>query len=253
MFYKKYKTGLVLSGGSARGFAHLGALKALEESGIFPDIISGTSAGAIVGAFYADGYKPEEILEILTHKKIFEYFRITLPKTGLFRVAGLIEILKKNLRSKTFDKLSIPLIVTVTNLSKGIPEYFHSGELVDILVASASIPVIIEARKINGDLYADGGVMDNLPVGPLLNKCRKMVGVHANPVIKMSNLKGLMHLAERSFHLAIATEVERKKSLFDYYIEPQKLGNYGLFDIRKGSEIFRIGYEATRKVLSNSG
>ena len=249
--FKKYKTGLVLSGGAARGFAHLGVLKALEEFKIKPDIISGVSAGSIAGAFYADGYGPEEILEILTHKKITEYFRITIPKNGLFKVPGLEEILKNNLRAKSFRELKIPLVVAVTNLERGMVEYIKSGNLIDILIASSSIPILIEAKMINGAYYADGGIMDNLPVNPILKDCQKMIGVHVNPVGKMGNITGLTHFAERAFHLAVAAEIERKKSLFDYFIEPERLVKFGLLDLKKGKEIFQIGYDAAIKIIQN--
>ncbi len=247
--FKKYKTGLVLSGGAARGFAHLGVLKALEEYNMKPDIISGVSAGSIAGVLYADGYSPEEILDILMHKKISEYFRITIPKTGFFKVTGLEDILKSTLRVKTFEELKIPLIVTVTNIEIGKPEYINSGTLIDILIASSSIPILFESKKTKGTVYVDGGIMDNLPVMPILNRCQKIIGVHVNPIGKLDNITGIAHIAERSFHLAIAAEIDRKKELFDYFIEPEKLKKYGLFDVKKGKEIFQIGYEAAKEIL----
>jgi NTE family protein len=250
MMSKKYKTGLVLSGGAARGFAHLGVLKALEELNLKPDIISGASAGAIAGALYADGHQPEEILEMLTQKKIFEYFRITIPKTGFFKLNGLVEIMKKNLRAKTLEELPIPLIISVTNLSKGKPEYFQSGNLLDLVIASASIPVLFETKQVNDTIYMDGGVMDNLPVSPIQHKCRKLIGVHVNPVGKMKKMSGLVQITERAFHLAVAAEIDRKKQMFNYFIEPIKLEHYGLLDIHKGKEIFQIGYDEARNLLT---
>ncbi|MFO7657556.1 MAG: patatin-like phospholipase family protein [Bacteroidales bacterium] len=248
--FKKYKIGLVLSGGAARGFAHLGVLKALDELNIKPGIISGVSAGAIAGAFYADGFKPEDILEILTRKKVFDYFKITIPRKGLFKVAGLQEVLEKNLKAKNIEDLKIPLIIAVTNMGKGIPEYIGKGNLAEMVIASSSIPVLIESRKINGAFYADGGIMDNLPVAPLLKKCKRLIGVHVNPVGKLDTINGLGQVAERSFHLAIAAAIEIKKKNFDNLIEPEELKKYGFFDINKGKEIFEIGYSEALKVFS---
>ncbi|MBN2612150.1 MAG: patatin-like phospholipase family protein [Bacteroidales bacterium] len=248
--FKKYKTGLVLSGGAARGFAHLGVLKALDELKIKPGIISGVSAGAIAGAFYADGHKPEDILKILTQKKVFDYFKITIPRKGLFKVSGLLEVLEKNLKAKNIEDLKIPLIITVTNMGKGIPEYIGNGNLAEIIIASSSIPVLFETQKINGSYYADGGIMDNLPVNPVLKKCKRLIGVHVNPVGVLETINGLGQAAERSFHLAIAAEIDKKKDLFDYFIEPAKLKKYGFFDIKKGAEIFEIGYSEAMKMLS---
>ena len=100
---KKYKTGLVLSGGGVRGFAHLGALKALNEAGIYPDVISGVSAGAIAGALYADGYKPDEIIQMFQETKFSKYLEITLRKKGLLKMVSKRRKLLKYLQ-KTDEK-----------------------------------------------------------------------------------------------------------------------------------------------------
>jgi NTE family protein len=121
--FKKYKTGLVLSGGGARGFAHLGVLKALEEKKIKINIFSGVSAGAIAAAFYADGYTPEEILNIFSSKKVFHLMRITIPRSGLLKTKGLKEVLKKHLRATNIEDLKIPVIIAATNFREGKIQY----------------------------------------------------------------------------------------------------------------------------------
>ena len=246
----KYKIGLVLSGGAARGFTHLGVLKALEEFGMKPDIISGVSAGAIAGALYADGYAPEEILEIYTHKKsIFELLQITVPKTGIFKATGLKETLQKNLRAKTFEELKIPLVVAVTNLIQGKSEYFRKGDLVRAILASSCVPVLFETIMINNMPYIDGGVMNNMPVEPIAKQCNILIGAYINPTGPTKELKGLAHIAERSFHLAIASEMRTKRHLFDIYIEPEEITNYSMFDMKKSAELFEVGYRKTAAML----
>jgi NTE family protein len=168
---KSYNTGLVLSGGGARGFAHLGLLQALNESGIFPDVISGTSAGAIVGSLYADGHSPREIMHIMNSGGRFHYFSPTVPKGGLLQISGIIKILKENLRAKTFQELKIPLYVTATDLNNGTIVYFSEGELICPVIASASIPVLFKPLIINNIQYVDGGVLDNFPIHPIEGKC----------------------------------------------------------------------------------
>jgi NTE family protein len=248
---KKYNIGLVLSGGAARGFTHLGALKALEEFGMKPDIISGVSAGAIVGALYADGYTPEEILKIYTHKKsIFELVQITVPKTGIFKATGLKETLKKHLHATTFDQLKIPLVITATNLIEGKSEYFREGDLVETILASSCVPVLFETIVINKIPYIDGGVMNNMPVEPIAKACKKLIGIYINPTGPTSELKGMVHIAERSFHLAIASEMRTKQHLFDIYIEPVEITNYSMFDLTKASELFEVGYRKTMEMLN---
>jgi NTE family protein len=249
---KKYNYGLVLSGGVARGFAHLGALKALEEFGMKPDIISGVSAGAIVGALYADGFAPEEIMEIYTRKSIFEFMQMTVPKTGIFKATGLKETLKKNLRAKTFEQLKIPLIITATNLIIGKSEYFSKGILIEPILASSCVPVLFEVVVINQIPYIDGGVMNNMPVEPLVNICNQLIGVYINPTGEISTLKGMVHIAERSFHLAIASEMRTKENNFDIFIEPTDITNYSLFDLKKAPELFQVGYLKTVEILRDN-
>ena len=116
---EKYKIGLVLSGGGAKGFAHIGVLQALNEAGIFPDIISATSAGAIVGVLYADGYKPAEIMKILNSNSMMHYIRPTVPREGLLQISGVVRLLRDNLRAKTFKELKIPMFITATDLNYG--------------------------------------------------------------------------------------------------------------------------------------
>ena len=99
----KYKIGFVLSGGGARGFAHLGFIQALNEAEIFPDIISGTSSGAIIGALYADGYRPKDILRLMNSGSRLDFMRPAIPREGLLQINGIIKILKTNLRAKSFN------------------------------------------------------------------------------------------------------------------------------------------------------
>jgi NTE family protein len=253
MVVKKYNYGLVLSGGAARGFAHLGVMKALEEFGMKPDIISGVSAGAIAGVLYADGYAPEEILEIYTRKSIFEFMKMTIPKTGIFKATGLRETLKNNLHAEKFEQLKIPLFVTATNLIEGKSEYFSKGSLVETIMASSCVPVLFEVVIINNIPYIDGGVMNNMPLEPIAQLCNNLIGVYINPTGQIAELKGMMHIAERSFHLAIASEIRNKKKYFDVFIEPEDIINYGLFDMKKASEMYQVGYHKTLEILKKSG
>ena len=167
----EYKTGIILSGGGARGFSHLGVLQALNEAGVYPDILSAASAGAIVGVFYSDGYKPLEILKLLAGNKRLDYFGFVVPKDGLMEMTGLRKILNRYLNARKFEDLKVPLIITATDLNHGKPTYFSNGELLNVIVASASIPVLFKPVIINNIEYLDGGIMDNFPVRPLLNKC----------------------------------------------------------------------------------
>jgi NTE family protein len=253
MSEKKYKTGLVLSGGGARGFAHLGVIIALNEAGIYPQVISGTSAGALIGVLYADGYTPADILNMLNANTSFHYIRPTVPREGLLQISGIIRILKDNLRAKNFEELKIPLIVAATNLNRGQIVYFSSGELLQPVIASASIPVLFKPVIINKEYYVDGGVLDNLPIKPIEDNCNYKIGSFVNPTGYEPNITSLIQIAERTFLLNVAKEVLEKESRFNLFIAPQELKNYKILDPEKSEEMFQIGYKATKNKLKMFG
>ncbi|MFW6218654.1 MAG: patatin-like phospholipase family protein [Bacteroidota bacterium] len=202
---REYKNGLVLSGGVARGYAHIGVLKALHEWGIKPDVVSGVSAGSIIGAFYCDGYSPEEIEEILSNKKMMEFIKLSTPKCGFMEMTGLKLTLKKNLRSKKFDQLQKPLWITATNYCTGETEYINKGEILDAIIASSSIPVVFKPHKINNNYYIDGGITNNFPLEPVSEKCNHLIGAFVNPVGIGNQPQGIFQAAIRSFQLSIAS------------------------------------------------
>ena len=119
----KYEYGIVLSGGGARGIAHLGILKALEEFGIQPSIISGTSAGAIAGAFYAKGYGVAEIVSIIKNGHFFNFSNLNIVKQGLFSMKGFEDIYKTYFKNNSFTDLDIPLSIAATDILKGEINY----------------------------------------------------------------------------------------------------------------------------------
>jgi len=245
----KYKIGLVLSGGGARGFAHLGVIQALNESGIFPGVISGTSAGAIVGALYADGYKPKEILKLMNSKSSLDYFSLTVPKGGFLKISGVIRTLSANLRAKSFNELKIPLYVTATDLNNGKAVYFSSGNLLQAIIASSSIPVLFRPFTIDNIQYVDGGVLDNLPIRPIEKSCGFIIGSFVNPSGYEEKVTSVMQIAVRTFILSMSKEVDEKSSKFDLLIAPQELCNFKILDPEKAGDLFEIGYRCTMEKL----
>lgn len=248
--FREFETGIVLSGGAVRGFAHLGVLKALHEAEMAPEIISGVSAGSIVGAFYADGYEPEEILDIFERRKFFELVGLVFKNQGLLDMSGLKKLLDKNLRAKNFEDLKKPLFVTATNFATGKPEYFDKGILAEKILASSSIPVLFNPQKIDGKIFVDGGLVNNLPLKPIQKKCKKIIGVNVNPLEQNTSLEGIQNIAVRSFHISIANSIFHKKKHFDIFIEPQDLKNYGYFNVKQSRDLFKIGYKSAQKALN---
>ena len=246
---EKYRIGLVLSGGGARGFAHLGVLQALNEEDIFPDIISGTSAGALAGALYCDGHTPNEILKIMKLQSKLDYMRPVVPRDGLLQISGVVKLLENNLKAKTFDKLKMPLFVCATDLNNGRSIYISKGELITAVIASSSIPVLFKPVIINKIYYVDGGVLDNLPIKPIQNKCNLLLGSFVNPVGYEESISGLITIAMRVFMLDQTKEMLEKKKYFDLLIAPAELTKFGILEVEKADEIFEMGYKQTKEKL----
>lgn len=249
----KYRIGLVLSGGGTRGFAHLGVIQALNDAGIFPDILSGTSAGAIVGVLYADGHSPKAILHMMNSGSRLDFMRPALPREGLLQIGGVIKILKSNLHAKTFEELKIPLYVAATDLNNGKAEYFSKGDLLDPVIASASIPILFQPVMINNICYVDGGVLDNLPLRPIENKCNLLIGSFVNPVGYLEKISGLISIAERTFMVSMSKEIIEKARRFDMFVSPPELMNFKILDPEKAEDLFAVGYKATEEKLMETG
>src|SRR5262245_10193582 len=122
-----YQVGIALSGGGTRGVVHIGVLKALEEHGIYPSILSGTSAGSIVGAMYAHGYSPAEILAIASERSLIWMFSLRLPTKGFVSHTFLRKMLRRYLPEKNFEDLGKPLYIAISNLNTGKIEIKHEG------------------------------------------------------------------------------------------------------------------------------
>lgn len=246
----RYKTGIVLSGGGARGFAHIGVLKALNEHGIFPDIISGVSAGSIVGALYADGYTPDEIFEKFSEWEIYKLLKFYRPGLGVLKAIGIRKTLSKYLSTNELTELKIPLVISATNFTKATTEYFTEGSIIDAVMASSAVPLVLKPYIINGNMYVDGGLMNNLPIEPLEKKCEYIIGVNVNPVKETSQFNSFRNYADRVLHLAIRANVHMHIPKFDMYIEPLELSDFGLFKLSSAKEIYEIGYRHTQNILA---
>ena len=247
----QYQHGIALSGGGTRGFAHLGALKALEEYGVPIHYVAGTSAGAIVGALYASGMEPEEIHRLIKDRNVFSFTKIRIPRQGFFSLDGLAEFMQEHIEEKNLEELPLPLTVTATNLNKGRVEYFSEGSIFDAVIASASIPVIFSPVRIHDSEYCDGGVYDNLPSQFLRNRCEKVIGVNISPIEPANEKLSLLDIASRSFQLGVNANVVKSISECDLYIEPVDIRKYGLLDTTMADDIFLSGYDAARHKLDS--
>jgi NTE family protein len=248
----KLRIGIALSGGGVRGVSHLGVLKALNEVGIYPTKVSGTSAGAIAGAMYCNGYKPEEVVKIIVETNFFRFMRPAVSLKGILRMQSVGDLFRLYLAHDDFAKLKIPLSVAATNIKKGKVVYFDEGELIAPLMASSCIPGMFEPIVIGKKYLVDGGVLNNLPVEPLDGICDFVIGVNCNHLPEESNIKNMKSLIERAVIMSMNYNVHSRKSKCDYFLEAPGLGKYGVFDIKRAPDLFRAGYEHTLSVIEQN-
>ena len=159
---REKRVGLVLSGGGARGFAHIGVLRVLEEAGIEVDVVAGTSLGAILGALYAHGYRAEDLHLLATTLKWRDIIDLSL-QGGLIKGEKLANWLATYL-PPTFEELARPLAVTTTDVESGEEVILVEGDLISAVRASSCFPGAFEPVEIGGRTLADGGIINNLPV-----------------------------------------------------------------------------------------
>jgi NTE family protein len=239
------KVGLVLSGGGARGISHVGVLKALDELGVSVNCISGTSIGAVIGAFYANGFSPDNILEIIVKTSFFKSIRPAWTLKGLLSMHGLHDLLLKYIPHNSFESLTIPLTVSATDIREGKSVYFTSGELIPALLASSSVPVVFNPYKLNGSTYIDGGVLDNLPARPIRANCDLLIGLHCNHVNEEFEGKSFRSVIERSLLMAINGNTSVNINLCDIVIQSPEAGKISTFEFGRAKELFEIGYRFT--------
>ncbi len=245
------KVGLVLSGGGIRGVGHLGAIKALEEHGYRPAVISGCSAGAIIGAFYAAGYSVDKMLNILEKNELFPATSFRLRASGFINTGFLSKLFHEYLPENTFESLKIPLYVATTNLTAGKTEYLHRGKLDEALLASSGIPMMFPATLMNDDAYYDGGVLDNLPVQPIRKQCDFLIGVHVNALDTLSSATlPPVKTLDRVIHLAIGQSVKHSANQCDLYLEPPEMLQFGLLGKKDIMSIYEHVYAYTADYLA---
>ena len=242
--------GITFSGGGARGIAHLGVLKVLLENGVNPEIISGTSAGAIVGALYAAGYSPDESLKIIKQTKVLSVFKPSYSWKGLLSIDKLAFILNKYLPN-TFEELDKELVVAATNIKSGKIKYFNTGELIKPILASSCVPIVFKPVIIDENHYVDGGILNNLPTEAIREKVDILIGVSSNPTGSVESLGNARAVMERSALLAISGNSNVSRTKCDVYLEPPDLTKFSGFGLSQAQDIFDYGYRYTLENISN--
>jgi NTE family protein len=243
------KISLVLSGGGTRGIAHIGVLKAIDELGIKIDIISGVSAGAIVGVFYADGKKPDDIYKLFEDKNLFDLSALDFPSNGFFNLKNLRINILNQLNAKTFEDLKINFYCAAVDLNNVKIKYFSKGEIPEKIIASSSIPVLFTPVVIEGITYVDGGLLDNLPVKPVLEKSDIIIASNTNYLVYKDNFEKKTDIIQRVFHTSVNSSVLKNRKKADILIEPKELAKFNILDNSHMEDVFKIGYETAKKIL----
>ncbi|WP_312393272.1 patatin-like phospholipase family protein [Chryseobacterium sp.] len=251
------KTGLVLSGGGTKGIAHAGVLKFLNEKNIDVDILSCCSAGSIVGALYAVGKTPEEILDFFNSVYFFNWKHFTFNQPGLVSSVIFRNYLNPIFGEMKLGDLNKEVKIVATELVNGTEKIFDENfKVVDAIIASCSIPGITTPYIIGDEMYCDGGVLNNFPADIISDDCDKLIGVFVSPPhdIKIHDLKSIKAVVSRSYDL-LSYRVEKAKFEYcDWFITSQELSTYGTFERRKDrlDEIFNIGYHAAKDSFNES-
>lgn len=280
---KDVKVGLVLSGGGAKGFAHVGVLKVLEEAGIRIDYIAGTSMGAIVGGLYAAGYNANQLDSILKVNDFSVLLQDRLPRdassfyqkenTGKYAISLPIKKMKIGFPSaiskgqnvfnllsrltthvheiKDFSKLPIPFFCIATDLETGSEVVLEKGFLPEAIRASGSFPGLLAPVIIDDRVLVDGGLVNNYPVKKLKEKgLDYIIGVDVQMgLLKRDELNNVPVILMQIASFQILDEFEDKIKMTDVYIKPNIL-KYNDFSFDKEPEIVKAGEKAARKHLT---
>lgn len=240
----------VLSGGGARGLAHVGVLLAFKEAGIEPAAISGTSAGALVGAFVAAGVDPADIARLVLKDWRLHLTRWRVLRGEMLSQRRIGDFLETFLPVKTFEELRMPLYVSATDLAKGGQRIFSRGPLAPALLAASAVPVVFPPVEIDGTPYVDGGLSNNLPIEPFQDRRADTVAIYVNPLPPWTGRRSVRGTIDRVFHLSFREMVARSAQGCRWYIEPPELARYGMFDLSHSGEIMKVGYEHAKERLA---
>lgn len=248
----QYRVGIVLSGGGSRGIAHIGVLRALAEHGIEPEVVAGTSAGAIVGALYAAGYPWDEMLEFFATTSPFRFSKIAFGRPGLLDTEKIVADFEPFFPADSFEALGRRLFVTATDLVAARLEVFASGPLVRAVVASSSVPMVFTPTRVGDRLFVDGGVIDNFPVSPLVGLCDLILGVYASPLstVTEAGLATSVAISQRALEIGMFHASKRRFHQCDLLLCPPGLEQFRLNDVKRRQQIHDLGYQAALEQMA---
>jgi len=242
--------GLALGGGFARGIAHVGVLKVLEEEGIPVRMIAGTSVGALIGAAYCSGVTIAELEEVAYKVRFTTFARWTLSRYGFASNDRMVSFLTRTLKVQTFEQLRIPLGVTATDFNTGEGMVFTSGSIIDPVRASCAYPGMFLPVEIRGRWLVDGMLSNPVPTRPLraMGAERVLAVQLKGQWSKSTAPRHLFDVIGQSFAIAQDMMSTVWRSAADVVIEPDVAG-FDYDDFKRAGELIRVGETAMRRAL----
>jgi NTE family protein len=245
--FQRPRVGLALGGGFARGLAHVGVLKVLEEEGIPIDCVAGTSVGAIIGAMYCSGVTAREMTEISALIRFKDFARWTVSRFSFCNNDRMVPFLKKLIKCRTFEELDRPLAVVATDFVTGEPVVFRSGPLVDAIRASCNYPGMFPPVRVGDRLLVDGLLAYPVPSKPLRDMgAERVVGVYlSSHWVSQKGPRHIFDVVGQCFSIAQTRMCESWKAHTDVVIEPNVDGiAYDRFE--RSADLLRNGEIAAR-------
>ncbi|UII57296.1 patatin-like phospholipase family protein [Cytobacillus spongiae] len=244
------KIGLALGSGGARGFAHLGVIKVLQDEGVPIDFIAGSSMGAMVGCFYGAGLEVDRLYKLATAFKRKYYLDFTVPKMGFVAGKRVKELIKVFTHGKTLEELDIPVHVVATDLMAGEKVVFKNGPIADAVRASISIPGIFVPEKHEGRILVDGGVIDRIPVSVVEDMGAELIiAVDVSHVKTNTEITSIYDVIMQSIDIMQMELVSHRAIASDIMIRP-RVEMYSSRAFTNIEEIIAIGEEETKKHLN---
>ena len=242
--------GVALGGGFARGIAHIGVLKVLEEENIPIRVIAGTSVGALIGAIYCSGLSPSEMAEVGRNTRFTSFARWTLSRYGFATNDRMISFLTRTLKCKTFEDLRIPLGVTATDFNTGEGIVFQSGSVIDPVRASCAYPGMFLPVQIHGRHLVDGMLSYPVPTRPLREMgAERVLAVHLKGRwARNGSPRHLFDVIGQSFAIAQDAMSSLWRESADLVVEPD-VAEYGYDDFRHTDDLIRRGEAAMREAM----
>lgn len=245
--------GLVLSGGAARGAFHLGVLAFFDEHNIKFEAYSGSSIGSIIATSYASGVPPKEQLKIFKSKELRKSIKFNPFLNGFFKIDTKNSLIKELLPISKLENISKPVFICVYDYKNKELIYYPKGDTIKLCVASCALLPIFKTQKYEHRKLIDGGLIDNIPIRPLLNKNLKICSIDLLPrknqaLTKTLNpIKLLKRRAFKTWHQNVNYSINHS----DIYITNQKLRDFKMFTFEGLDELFNLGYKEASNYLSS--